>query len=66
MSRARVPDLRYEHEVRAVPEQGMIPSQPLQQGRGLVARLRGLKALMDAERGGLAAWMVARPQAALS
>ena len=65
MSRARLFDLRYEHEVRAVPRPAEAPSQPLQQGRGLVARLRGLRSLMDAERGALAGWMVA-PQTVLS
>lgn len=59
MPRAHAFDLRYEHETRAVPVQASPPSQPLPQGRSLVARLRGLKLLMEAERGHLAAWMAA-------
>ena len=64
MPRAHAFDLRYEHEMRAVPVQATLPSQPPLHGRSLVARLRGLKLLMEAERG-LAAWMVA-PHAILS
>ena len=57
MPRAHVVDLRYEHEMRPVSAHAATPSQPSSQGLGLVARLRGLKALMDAERGQAAGWM---------
>lgn len=59
-------DLRYEHEMRAVPSQSATLVQPRSEARTLVARLRGLKALMDAERGHFAAWIAATPGVALS
>ena len=63
MPRHHVLDLRYEHEMRAVPAQAAEPSQPLFQGGGLVARLRGLTMLIEAERNRVA-WRAA-PHAVL-